>query len=88
MESENRALIFPVAENLPGGRSRQWIEARFDDLWHLYREGLLDIYQLLGVDCRRRLEPLVNKRQPLIDEAWQILSLLHGDRSETVMAFA
>jgi hypothetical protein len=86
MARENWALTFQAAENLPGDRARQCIDAHFDDLWHLDRERLLEVCMLMGVDCRRRLEPLVNKRQPLIDEAWLTLSLLYGDRSETVKA--
>jgi tetratricopeptide (TPR) repeat protein len=81
-----KLLLLQVAESAPSARARQWVETHFDDLWRLDRERLLTICPLLGVDCRRRLEPLVNKKQPLVDETWLTLSLLSGDRSEAVLA--
>jgi tetratricopeptide (TPR) repeat protein len=86
MDSGQKQMVLLVAESAPSARARQWVEARFEDLWRIDRERLLTICPLLGVDCRRRLEPLVNKNQPLVDETWLTLSLLSGDRSEAVRA--
>jgi hypothetical protein len=86
MGSEQKILMLQVAEGVCGVRARQWVEAHFDEFWHLDRERLLEICPLLGNDCRRRLEPLVDKKQPLVDETWLTLSLLSGDRCEAVLA--
>lgn len=67
-------------------RAKQCVEAHFDHFWRLDREKLLALCPLLGVDCRKRLEPFVSKNQSQVDRTWLTLSLLNGDRSDTVMA--
>jgi tetratricopeptide (TPR) repeat protein len=86
MDSDQKQMVLLVAESAPSARARRWIDAHFDDLWRIDRERLLTLCPLLGVDCRRRLEPLIHKNQPLVDETWLTLSLLSGDRSEAVLA--
>lgn len=89
-EQQLRAL--QVAERALGQsaaliqRARQCVEAHFDLFWQLDREKLLALCPLLGVDCRKQLEPFVSKNQSHVDRAWLTLSLLNGDRSDTVMA--
>ncbi len=75
-----------IAAKALGQRARQCVETHFDHFWRLDREALLAACPMLGVDCRKQLEPFVNKNQPLVDQTWLLLSLLNGDHSDTVAA--
>ncbi len=86
LSEPKRLMALRIAGDTLHPQAAPLIEAHFEAYWHLDRERLLTLCPLLGVDCRRHLEPYVRKHQPLVDETWLTLALLHGDRSETVDA--
>jgi thioredoxin-like negative regulator of GroEL len=86
LDEMQRLLTLQIAAGALSQSAARYIESHFDAFWHLDRDCLLEICPLLGLDCRPRIEHLVNKNQPLVDEVWLTLSLLNGDRSDTVIA--